>query len=50
MTLGTLGVYELDQAHTAINISQSFENILLEWEITKDQIIAIVTDNGISLT
>lgn len=43
---GTLGVYELKETHTSENISAKFEDILLKWEITKDQIIAIVTDSG----
>jgi len=44
--LGTLGVHELTKTHTSKNVSEQFEDILSEWEIIKDQIIEIVTDNG----
>lgn len=44
--LGTLGVYELNESHTSEYISSMFENCLSEWNISQNQIIAVVTDNG----
>lgn len=44
--LGTLGVYERNESHTAVYISQIFEEILFEWGLNKSQIIAIVTDSS----
>ncbi|KAF0762274.1 zinc finger BED domain-containing protein 4-like [Aphis craccivora] len=44
---GTLGVHELSTSHTSEHIGESFESVLSQWEINHNQIIAIVTDNGI---
>jgi len=45
--IGTLGVIELYEKHTAEYISQVFCSTLSQWGIHSDQVIAIVTDNGI---
>jgi len=41
-----LGVKELPVAHTANNIGENIEEILDEWNIDKDTIVAAVTDNA----
>jgi len=45
--IGTLGVIELYERHTGEYISQVFSTVLSQWGINVDQVIAIVTDNGI---
>ena len=42
----TLGVIELMDKHTAINISEKIEKILEAFEIKKEQIYTITSDNG----
>lgn len=39
-------MYELNESHTYEYISCMFENCLSEWNISQNQIIAVVTDNG----
>ncbi|XP_050527498.1 zinc finger BED domain-containing protein 4-like isoform X2 [Daktulosphaira vitifoliae] len=46
---GTLGVHELSKSHISENISEAFEIIMTQWEISKHQIIAIVTDNAANM-
>lgn len=42
----TLGVKALDDKHTADNISSWLLSMLKEWNISKDQVFAMVTDNA----
>lgn len=42
----TLGLAALDKSHTASYISEKFEDTLNFWEISKDTIIAIITDHA----
>ena len=41
-----LGIKELPIAHTANNIGEKIEEILDEWNIDKDIIVATITDNA----
>ena len=45
-----LATKELPVAHTADNISEKIEDILDEWNIDKDNIVAAVTDNARNIT
>lgn len=40
---------ELDERHTAANLGKHLCNILDEWEIPLDKIVAVVTDNGANM-
>ncbi|XP_017085560.1 uncharacterized protein LOC108117563 [Drosophila eugracilis] len=42
----TLGVIELHQKHTGLNLSSEIENILADFSISKQQIYTITSDNG----
>lgn len=42
----TLATRQLFERHTGDNISEQLEEILKYWKITKEQIVAVVTDNG----
>lgn len=42
----TLGMRELDQAHTAHYLSKVLQEVLAEYEINLNQVISITTDNG----
>lgn len=46
---GTVGVFKLTQAHTAAHISEVLVNSLAEFSINKENIIAVVTDNGANI-
>ncbi|XP_072375154.1 E3 SUMO-protein ligase ZBED1-like [Diabrotica undecimpunctata] len=41
-----LGVYELNERHTAEYIAEKLENLCTEWNLKKDYITTIVTDGG----
>lgn len=45
----TLGMIELQNRHTAINLKAEIEKLLEEFEIKKSQIYSITTDNGRNL-
>lgn len=42
----TIGVLELGESHTSLNICNWFESILEAWGINKQQVITVVTDSG----
>lgn len=47
---GIIGVIELNESHTANYISQEIMKCLNEWDIPKDKIMAVVSDNGANIT
>lgn len=49
MKSACLDVLKLNQSHTAAYISSSLQNILNKWKISKDKIVAVVTDNGANI-
>lgn len=44
-----LAVSALETNHTGENISQALENVLEKWEIPKEKIVLVVTDNGANM-
>lgn len=45
----TIGVLELGESHTSLNISSWFESMLNEWGINKQQVVTVVTDSGANI-
>jgi len=45
----TLGFLELQERHTSENIIGWLKNLLVKWGIEKNQIILVVTDNGVNI-
>jgi len=45
-----IGVIELSGSHTANYIIQEIMKCLNEWDIPKDKIMAVVSDNGANIT
>lgn len=41
-----LGVVELTEAHTASYLSEMMEKMCADWEISKAQIVLVITDNA----
>ncbi|XP_025407340.1 zinc finger BED domain-containing protein 1-like [Sipha flava] len=50
LTIRIIGVIELNESHTANYISQEMLKCLSEWDIPKDKIMAVVSDNGANIT
>jgi hypothetical protein len=46
----TLGVYELEERHTADYIAESWEKVCNEWGIKKEKISCVVTDGAANMT
>lgn len=45
----TIGVTEITERHTAEVLSRWIENIMDEWNIDKDKVVVMVTDNGANI-
>jgi len=45
-----LGVYELDERHTSEYIATKLVDVCVEWNITKQKIVAVVTDGAANMT
>lgn len=49
LTSVVIGVTELSERHTSDYLGQWLSQICIEWHIEKDNIVAIVTDNGANI-
>lgn len=47
---GTIGVFMLEDRHTAVNLAAELKKICSEWGISDEQVIAIVTDNAANIS
>ncbi|CAI6354947.1 unnamed protein product [Macrosiphum euphorbiae] len=45
-----LGVYELDERHTSEYIATKLVDVCVEWNITKQKIVSVVTDGAANMT
>lgn len=45
----TIGVQELDERHTSNNLKDWLLNILDEWRIKRENIVAVISDNGANI-
>jgi hypothetical protein len=50
ITSATLGVFELNERHTAAYLEEKLNNIFAEWEIKNEKVTAVISDGARNIT